>query len=453
MSKTIMRPVYGRTSSCSYKNRLEERKAKAQRKEHVRKTDKPDDFILYENSDSEDELVMCESELLNTSFNFVDYVKSREINRKFYSINREYGSRHILSHEMFRETPLSLGNVNKVFCSQWLSDRQIVFGTKCNRLMVYDVTTHKLDHIPSLLSSRDPLRTDSQPIGIYTVEINPSHTLLATVSRNSCDVAVYKLPTLDPVCVGESAHKDYVYDMAWVDDEFLVSGSKDTKLALWRITPGLADRRMDIPVHCSISATSTKPCKNSQKIRAISYNKIFSELAALSLNGYIHIWDAPTFRQKISRKLPSTQENVCLAVQKGGAGLYAVGCRSYTLLLDSRTLQSVKKVSSRYTGCGIRSAGFHGDILTIGTGVGMLLFYDIRAGKYLDSCINSSRSVILKASQSTVFPDEEFNEHIQTMRQYPAIYTHCYDATGTRLFTAGGPLPSSLNGHYAALWQ
>lgn len=36
---------------------------------------------------------------------------------------------------------------------------------------------------------------------------------------------------------------------------------------------------------------------------------------------------------------------------------------------------------------------------------------------------------------------------------YPnAIYTHQYDHTGTRLFTAGGPLPAGLWGNYAGLW-
>lgn len=59
-------------------------------------------------------------------------------------------------------------------------------------------------------------------------------------------------------------------------------------------------------------------------------------------------------------------------------------------------------MSSRYSGCGIRSASFQGDILTVGTGLGMLMFYDLKAGKYLDSSINSSRTVVLKASKGYV---------------------------------------------------
>jgi WD repeat-containing protein 40A len=35
----------------------------------------------------------------------------------------------------------------------------------------------------------------------------------------------------------------------------------------------------------------------------------------------------------------------------------------------------------------------------------------------------------------------------------PAIYTHCYDHSGTRLFTAGGPLQVGIQGNYASVWQ
>lgn len=103
-------------------------------------------------------------------------------------------------------------------------------------------------------------------------------------------------------------------------------------------------------------------------MRAITFNKHWKEIAALTLNGYIHVFDAETFKQTISRKLPSCQDLVCLANQDGGP--YAIGCKSYTLLLDCRTLQPIKKITSRYNGCGIRSASFQGNLLTIGTGLG-----------------------------------------------------------------------------------
>lgn len=65
-------------------------------------------------------------------------------------------------------------------------------------------------------------------------------------------------------------------------------------------------------------------------------------------------------------------------------------------------MQAVKKIASRYSGCGIRSASFQENMLTVGTGLGMLMFYDVRAGKYLESSINASRTVVLKASKGYV---------------------------------------------------
>ena len=90
-------------------------------------------------------------------------------------------------------------------------------------------------------------------------------------------------------------------------------------------------------------------------------------------------------------------ENVCLSTDED-AHLYAVGSKANTDLLDSRTLQAIKKISSRNNGCGIRSVSFKGNILTIGTGIGVLFFWDLRAGKFLESTMNSNRAVMLKSS-------------------------------------------------------
>lgn len=460
MAQTRRMAIYGQTPPCAHKSRLLERneRCRKERQERSRKTDqKPEDFVSYDSSDDDFENDPNEKLFLRTSNNFVDFLHSRESGmNEVRTVRSYYGQRHILTQEKFKEHPVpQLGNINKVFCSQWLSDRQVVFGTKCNKLMVYDVVKHQLDVIPSLRgsSTRQTLQgppTDQQT-GIHSVQINPSRTLLATGAHNPNEIAVYRLPTLDPVCVGQNAHTDWVFDMCWLDDQFLVSGSRDTRMALWRIQEDELLGSQDIPTYAHIQPLEVRECRSAQKVRALAFNKNKGELAALSLNGYIHIWSADHFKQRLSRKLPSCQENVCMAVSD--AGLYAVGCRSYTLLLDQRTLQATKKINSRYTGCGIRSASFQGNILTIGTGVGMLMFYDLRAGKYLESSINSSRTVVLKASRGYVFPNEEYMDGIQQVKYTPAIYTHCYDASGIRLFSAGGPLPANLHGNYAGLWQ
>merc|ERR1719150_1211803 len=115
--------------------------------------------------------------------------------------------------------------------------------------MVLDVNTRKPPYqIPSLDSSENSL-PPAQECGIHSIEINPSRTLLATGAWNSNDVAVYRLPTLDPICVGESAHNDYIFDQTWLDDQFLVSGSRDGSLALWRVTEEMVEQvtSADIP--------------------------------------------------------------------------------------------------------------------------------------------------------------------------------------------------------------
>jgi len=250
--------------------------------------------VTYESSDSEEETPQQQQQVLNTSYNFVDYVRSREADlREVRTVDPSHASRHILTHDMFKETPINLGNINKVFCSQWLSNRQIVFGTKCNKLMVYDVNMRRVDAIPTLRNSRGA-NPDTQS-GIHSCQINPSRTLLATGARHSADIAIYKLPTLDPLCIGENAHRDWVFDMCWLDDQFLVSGSRDTKLALWRINedqidfPEKKEEEEAMPSYAHISPVSVKEVRSAQKIRAVCFNKEYKEIALLSLNGELNL--------------------------------------------------------------------------------------------------------------------------------------------------------------------
>ncbi|XP_013378753.1 DDB1- and CUL4-associated factor 12 [Lingula anatina] len=355
---------------------------------------------------------------------------------------------------LFQEKEYNLGTINKVFTSQWLSDRQVVVGTKCNKIIVLDLQTCQMSTIPSLKSSDESIEADC-PCGIHSIAINPSNTLIATGADHTNDLAVYRLPTFDPVFLGECGHDDWIFDIKWLDDEFLVTGSRDSKMALWQVKDdddGSVSKlkSLQVPEYVISKPVAVRQCRRAEKVRALAYNKRDQEIAALSLNGYIHLWDAVRFSQKNYRKLSYTRENVCMSFCNKRT-LYAVGSQSHVTLIDPRTMKNSLTILSRQRGCGIRSVSFNESVVTIGTGAGAVLFYDLRTGKYLQC--NCGHACMLNVGKGWLRHDDAYRDFFMDLEYPNAIYTHCYDASGTKLFTAGGPLPAGLWGNYASVWQ
>ncbi|XP_071964231.1 DDB1- and CUL4-associated factor 12-like [Antedon mediterranea] len=398
--------------------------------------------------------------LQDRSYGFTDGLSEQVLYRLAY--------RRIPS--LFREAEINLDSLNKVFASKWLSSREVVLGTKCNKVVKLDVVTGEKVQIPSLKgrSSTQPTRSfdfanffsfyyntfNSNSCGIHSIDINPSGTLLATGGDNPNELAVYKLPSFDPVCVGENCHSDWIFDIVWLDDEFLVTGGRDGYLGLFQVKNDLQESVGQFDSHSFLSPHEKKKCDDCKKVRAIKFNKDTNELAVLSPDGLFQTWDMHRFEKSFTQRLDQCEENVCMSLSEDNP-VYVVGSQSHITFLDPRILKSVCVISSAERDSGVRSLSFNNELLTVGTGNGAILFYDIRNKKYLQCgcCSGEQTTLRLRTGEGWLSKDEMYVEYFFNECFPNSVYTHCYNNTRTKLFTAGGPLPSGLTGNYAAVWQ
>jgi WD repeat-containing protein 40A len=53
---------------------------------------------------------------------------------------------------------------------------------------------------------------------------------------------VFSLTSSVTIQYSQGAHTDWLFDVAWLDDRFLVSGGRDGSMGLWKISDEMVDQ-------------------------------------------------------------------------------------------------------------------------------------------------------------------------------------------------------------------
>jgi WD repeat-containing protein 40A len=380
---------------------------------------------------------------------------------------------------VFQENAYQSNEMDKIFTSAWLSDSEVVFGTKCNKMVVLNVHTNKMFYIPSVF---DAASTQERLVpmaghcsGIHSIAINQSQTMLAVGAGDSSKtILLYSLPDFRPLAqlVG---HTDMIFALQWLSDTVLVSGSRDKTVKEWLI-PHL-EPPADISQLPSISFQSSR-MEHRDKVRDLVADKSAQQIHTLSADGYVKVWDVSRQMDPVSSvPLVHTNEIVCMALDQEHH-IAAVGSQSHISLIDPRIKSVVQIFDSLDDGWGVRSLQIRHGLATIGGGLGRISFFDLRNQKYQiwesnaleqvhpadprmvedtlgapPQVSTARRRAYLEASSGWLSRDVIYMNHFQGALIRNAIYTLSYDPSGTRLFAAGGPLQLNLKGSYIGLWQ
>ncbi|KAG2182981.1 hypothetical protein INT44_005962 [Umbelopsis vinacea] len=400
----------------------------------------------------------------------------REIGQKF-SVTHWQESTVTQVPRTLKESPVDITGSDKVFSSYWLNDVDILFGTKDQKLRVYNVNHAKIFDIqlPSyspisntlkdnVIYSRDSYRAQNfcrdnnhlpknltAPLaGIRAISANPAGTLIAVASGNPYYIYILDLPSLSSNTILQG-HTDAIFSVDWIDNETVISGSRDGTMKCWKLDghklQTVQEDNTRRPIGILEPTWSTTEI-DSQRIRDLIY--LDRKAVTLSSNGFLDIWDMEEQTAVNSFGLPFPLEAVCMAGNMQNATV-AIGSQAHVAIMDARSGSSVHTFQSVNDYTGVRSLDYCDYIITSGGGMGHIGWYDLRAQRYLKIDGQDFRSA--SAGWFAVENDLQNSSGGWHGNPTKAIYTLKYNHQRTKLFAAGGPLEANIKGASAGVWM
>eukprot|EP00026_Physarum_polycephalum_P009548 Phypoly_transcript_09676.p1 GENE.Phypoly_transcript_09676~~Phypoly_transcript_09676.p1 ORF type:complete len:390 (+),score=37.57 Phypoly_transcript_09676:137-1306(+) len=372
------------------------------------------------------------------------FVFAREINGK-----QSLGKRRKVVHEIAaRSFPLlnprkaiefsDISRCDKIFATCWLDASTVALGTKDNKFILWNVFSNTFTTIP-IPEIGSVVPQDS--CGIHDIDVNLSQSLIATGGNSPLDIAIFSRDSMMPTCILKG-HDDWVFGSKFVDDNILVSASRDSTVSMWRVPHETPRESEPLPL---LEPVITRK-EHATKVRAVGYHRPKNQIATVAADSVVKIWDRANMDVVASMEFPQCLEMTCMAVDQT-YDFMAVGYQTGVCVLDMRGPTVAMRIDD-YAGntqWGIRSIDIFHHFISIGGGYGHMSFFDLRNKSYIET---REGKYTLKTGKGWV----DAANHFPEFEGHHAIYSNKFDPSGGRLLVAGGPIMHNAKGSYAAVW-
>jgi len=329
------------------------------------------------------------------------------------------------------QQPLAPG---KIFSCAWACSQRAILAGKCGRLRVVEPKKPNAEQSLKALDWPELPSTPSASAskgGVHDLRANPSRTMLATggvgYQYPEC-IGLFSIPDLKPLSCSSSVHKNWVFNLDWVTDDYLVSCSRDGSLCMWQVDNGDLSLVQHKEHAHTARATTSLSLGKVRCCRAFSSGGASTRSAVLTLaptaargeqlmiwsvtsSGLVHdsTWDNALVEMPTRRNVGQ-----CVATDTRSDTLFAVDSCLRVVLIDRRERPDYNhsiKLKYQDERDSLRSLSLRDTLVTCGDASGRLFFYDTR---------------MPKAPLPTYFKAPE------------ALFSHEWDPDGTSLLVAGG---------------